>query len=191
MAIPTTTLSYAERRWRAAELEVKDARLVIRLKIFLRLQGVQEAESDVQFFEGSRSGCAEDEEQPIEQEEDENEDEDCSGDKRPAHVPARPVRYPLHYSSPNPSIRQRCSVLLTSYMIALLHMKHRIRPACKGFDGVGSGSCNGKQGLGRGLRSGLRTCAWTADEDSEGWVQGMEEEYHPSSVADFYAGIDY
>ncbi|PPQ87813.1 hypothetical protein CVT25_008858 [Psilocybe cyanescens] len=107
-------------------------------------------------------------------------------------TPSSPLLHPSSQPvSVSTSARRRRAVLPASYMIVFLLMTHRMAPVRMGFGGIESGCCNGKKGLARGLRSELRTCAWTADEDSGGRVQEMGKEYDPLSVADWHAGMDY
>lgn len=66
----------------------------------------------------------------------------------------------------------------------LLLIKHHMTLGPKGFGGgVGSGGYNGEKGL-------LRTYAWATDEDNEGCVLEIEEEYDLSSAVGWCAGID-
>ncbi|PPQ86069.1 hypothetical protein CVT25_002250 [Psilocybe cyanescens] len=60
------------------------------------------------------------------------------------------------------SAHQHRAVLPTSYMVVFLLIKHHMAPSRKGFSGIGSSGygVSGKKDTGRGMRSGLRTCAW-------------------------------
>ncbi|PPQ86065.1 hypothetical protein CVT25_002247 [Psilocybe cyanescens] len=181
------TLSSAERRQRVAKLKVQVLLLVIRLKGFLSMQGVPEAEFDVQFFTGSRGGSASDEKQkrgPEEDEEDEDRQmmdgvgrevrkiqlgqQELAPSLTPApssnevQVPAHPVQSSPPPVSPEPmsvsrSARQRRAVLPTLYVIAFLLMKHRMTPARNELSDVGSGGWNWKKRIRERLEE------WIAD----------------------------
>ncbi|KAF9043952.1 hypothetical protein BJ165DRAFT_1404837 [Panaeolus papilionaceus] len=123
------------------EFEVQDAILSIRLRNFLKAQGVSERDLEVRFSdEGDVVGAPEEVVVEEESEEDDGgsvtydllqeDDEDENGDSAPAETPAAPASAPLPTTPPPPSPPPKPSasapfIMPQTNMIALLTMRHR------------------------------------------------------------------
>ncbi|PPQ87870.1 hypothetical protein CVT25_000777 [Psilocybe cyanescens] len=173
-------LSSAKRRQRIAELEMQAALLAIR------------------FFEGSRGGCAEDEEQTREQEEDEDsqlmKEAECEmhnialGQREP--LPSLLLPLTMHRPQPAPSgppLPQNCVYLQvrTPAPRRPVHVVHECVPTHEAPHDARVQEVWRRRVAWLEWEKRIRErVAWAAEEEEEGCVQEMEEEYDPSSIVD-------
>lgn len=187
----------------AANFDVQDTVLAIKLRLFLKEQGVTEDELAIQ----------------LDAEEDEVilvESNMASASPADASVPVdaaaavppifaspsplpmlvvgagdRPIRSSPPPLSPVPQTKP-FGIPSASYMIALLKMRNKQFPARKRFGVVNDSSSSSKGMSGRGRRSGLNVCSWVADsevdENGAGLtvVKEVEEEFDCDSLVDWY-----
>ncbi|PPQ87809.1 LOW QUALITY PROTEIN: hypothetical protein CVT25_008853 [Psilocybe cyanescens] len=203
-------LPTAEHRQCITELEVQDALLTILLKGFLRMQSVLGVEFDLQFFEGpyermrrmrigellykgSRGGVRrmrsnqENKKRRMDEVErkmrkmqlrQQQPASVTAPSANDAQIPARP--HPIL-----PSLLPRTHVCLQIGTRAPRCAAHIVHDCARGPAGFGRVIAMEKR-----IREGLERAENAATEDSEGCAQELEE-YDASSVADWYAGIDY